>query len=130
MRPFECVLLDSPALARKPDPNAFAEHFGNAAPNEIVLAFPNLGHDALLVVPCPNAEPSIYGHLATFVRGAPEPQKHSLWELVGKVMEEKLGPVPVWLSTAGAGVSWLHVRLDKRPKYYGFGPYRNLPKRS
>ncbi|MFL6237620.1 MAG: DUF6940 family protein [Thermoanaerobaculia bacterium] len=24
----------------------------------------------------------------------------------------------------GAGVSWLHVRLDDRPKYYGYGPYR------
>jgi len=27
-------------------------------------------------------------------------------------------------STAGAGVSWLHVRLDDRPKYYGFKPYK------
>ncbi len=34
---------------------------------------------------------------------------------------------PVWLSTAGAGVSWLHVRLDDRPKYYGHGPYRTAP---
>ena len=34
--------------------------------------------------------------------------------------------VPVWVSTAGAGVSWLHVRLDDRPKYYGYQPYRNL----
>ncbi|MGI9175867.1 MAG: DUF6940 family protein [Rhodothermales bacterium] len=24
----------------------------------------------------------------------------------------------MWLSTAGGGVSWLHVRLDSRPKYY------------
>jgi hypothetical protein len=31
---------------------------------------------------------------------------------------------PEWLSTAGAGVSWLHVRLDDRPKYYGYAPYR------
>jgi hypothetical protein len=27
-------------------------------------------------------------------------------------------------STAGAGVSWLHVRLDDRPKYNGYAPYR------
>jgi Family of unknown function (DUF6940) len=31
---------------------------------------------------------------------------------------------PVWLSPAGAGVSWLHLRLDDQPKYYGYAPYR------
>ncbi|MFY0533025.1 DUF6940 family protein [Nannocystis pusilla] len=30
----------------------------------------------------------------------------------------------VWLSTSGSAVPWLHVRLDARPKYYVFGPYR------
>src|SRR3954471_6495811 len=29
-RPFEFVLLDSPGLARKPDPDAFADHFSGA----------------------------------------------------------------------------------------------------
>jgi Family of unknown function (DUF6940) len=29
-----------------------------------------------------------------------------------------------FFSTAGAGVAWLHVRLDDRPKYYGYPPYR------
>ena len=39
-------------------------------------------------------------------------------------MQRRLSAKPVWLSTAGAGVSWLHVRLDDRPKYYGYAPYR------
>ena len=30
---------------------------------------------------------------------------------------------PVWVSTAGMGVSWLHVRFDSRPKYYRWGEY-------
>ncbi|MBX3248007.1 MAG: hypothetical protein KF901_12575 [Myxococcales bacterium] len=30
----------------------------------------------------------------------------------------------VWLSTAGLGVDWLHVRLDARPKYYRHAPYK------
>jgi hypothetical protein len=55
---------------------------------------------------------------------APEPQKHALWMLVGVAMQRRLNNRPVWLSTAGAGVSWLHVRLDDRPKYYGYRPYR------
>jgi hypothetical protein len=124
-RPFEFVLLDSPGLAEQTDPEAFAEHFAAAAPNQEVISFPNLGQDALLVVPRPVGPLSAYGHLAAFVRGAPQRQQHALWELVGQVMEQRLGPAPVWLSTAGAGVSWLHVRLDDRPKYYGYQPYRD-----
>jgi hypothetical protein len=125
-RPFEFVLLDSPGLATKPDPDAFAGHFGGAAAKGMVVSFPNLGNDAILVVPSPGGPPSAYGHLAAFVREAPAPQQHALWQLVGNVMEQRLGSTPVWLSTAGAGVSWLHVRLDDRPKYYGHAAYRKL----
>jgi hypothetical protein len=123
-RPFEFVLLDSPGLESKPDPNAFAEHFGNSSRNQEVVSFPNLNNDAILVVPCPLGPISAYGHLAAFVRDAPEAQKHSLWKMVGELMERQLGPKPLWLSTAGAGVSWLHVRLDQRPKYYQHDEYR------
>jgi hypothetical protein len=133
-RPFEFVLLDSPGLARRPDPEAFAEHFGRAEAG--VVVFPNLGGDAILVVPCPLAEPSAYGHLAAFVRLAPEAQRDTLWQSVGEALARRVGASPVWLSTAGAGIPWLHVRLDDRPKYYGFDPYRQQtspgvgPKRS
>jgi hypothetical protein len=120
---FECVLLDSPGLDRRPDPKAFAEHFPGAEAD--VAVFPNLGGDAIMIVPCPVAAPSAYGHLAAFVRRAPEHQRHALWQSVGATMMRCIGTDPVWLSTAGAGVSWLHVRLDDRPKYYGFGPYRH-----
>jgi hypothetical protein len=123
-RPFEFVLEDSPGLARNPDVDAFAQHFKNGAMEEVV-EFPNLGKDAVMVVPCPNGPPSAYGHLADFVRHAPDSQKHALWKLVGAAMQRRLGARPVWLSTAGAGVAWLHVRLDDRPKYYGYAAYRN-----
>ena len=124
-RLFECVLLNSPGLERRPEPEAFANHFSGAeAP---VVSFTNLGGDAILIVPCPIAEPSAYGHLASFARLAPERQRQSLWQSVGEAMARRLGAKPVWLSTAGAGVSWLHVRLDDHPKYYGYGPYRQVP---
>jgi len=122
-RPFEFVLLDSPGLVSQPDPEAFAEHFRGPHSGDLV-SFPNLNNDAILVVPCPLGPISAYGHLAAFVREAPQAQNHSLWRLVGEMVERRLGPRPVWLSTAGAGVSWLHVRLDQRPKYYGYTPYR------
>jgi hypothetical protein len=110
---------------RRPDPEAFAEHFRGAS-EASVLAFPNLSGDALMVVPCPLAADSAYGHLAAFVREAPEAQRDALWLAVGEAMSRRMSAKPVWLSTAGAGVSWLHVRLDDRPKYYGHEPYRTL----
>jgi hypothetical protein len=123
-RPFEFVLLDDPTLARRPDAEAFAEHF---RAGEEAVAFANLSGDATLVVPCPVADRAAYGHLAAFARHAPESQRDALWKLVGEEMARRIGAKQVWLSTAGAGVSWLHVRLDDRPKYYGHAPYRKAP---
>jgi hypothetical protein len=120
-QPFECVILDSPSLARQPDREAFAEHFENS--ERTIAVFPNLGRDAVMVVPLPVGDSSAYGHLAAFVRLAPDFQRDELWRSVGEAMAARVGARPVWLSTAGAGVSWLHVRLDGRPKYYGYGPY-------
>jgi hypothetical protein len=128
-RPFEFVLLDSPALAGDADPRAFAQHFGRSS-DRGVMVFPNLGRDAVMVVPSPIAAESCYAHLAAFVRGAPEWQRHALWRAVGEAAVARVGSKPVWLSTAGAGVSWLHVRLDDRPKYYGYAPYRRAAQQS
>lgn len=125
-RPFEFVLLDDPALARPPEPGAFAEHF-RKEPAATVIDFANLREDAVLVVPCPAADPGAYGHLAAFVRAAPAEQRDALWRAVGEAVARRLGAKPVWLSTAGAGVAWLHVRLDDRAKYYGHGPYKRVP---
>lgn len=123
-RPFEFVLLDSPNLACEPDPSAFAEHF-DATDSGGVVEFANLGHDAILVVPTPDDAASDYGHLAAFLRNSNESQQHALWASVGAAMQRRLSQYPVWLSTAGGGVPWLHVRLDDWPKYYGYAPYRD-----
>ena len=123
-RPFECVLLDSPWLAGRLDSRDFAEHFRAAAE---VATFANLGGDAILIAPRPLASIEAYGHLGAFARHAPEAQRHALWQAVGDAMAQRIGARAVWLSTAGGGVPWLHVRLDDRPKYYGFDPYRSAP---
>ena len=123
-RPFECVVLDAPDLVVPAEPEPFAEHFDRAGDAPVVV-FPNLGGDAVLVVPVPVVGPEAYSNLADFARGAPEDQQHALWRAVGEALEARLGDEPVWLSTAGGGVAWLHVRLDDRPKYYAFAPYRD-----
>lgn len=121
--PFECVLLDAPDLARPaPEPHVFEQAFAAARPDD-VATFVNLGGDALLVAPCPLGEPQHYAHLLAFLRGGPADQQRGFWRALGRAMVQRVGGRPVWLSTSGAGVAWLHARLDDRPKYIQHGPY-------
>ncbi|MEM7785724.1 MAG: hypothetical protein AAF623_20425, partial [Planctomycetota bacterium] len=52
-------------------------------------------------------------------------QESQLWHHVGKAMLRRVSSEPVWLSTAGGGVPWLHIRLDNSPKYYSHRLYRD-----
>lgn len=124
-RNFECVVLDSPGLARRADRDSFADQFFRAGSDADVITFDNLGRNAVLVVPAPLAADGHYPHLGAFVRGAPAAQRDRLWQIVGEAMHKRLDDRPVWLNTAGAGVSWLHIRLDDTPKYYQHAAYRN-----
>lgn len=125
---FEFVVVDAPDLIGPPDPTAFSEHFRRAG-HRAAIEFDNLGGDARLVAPCPRADDKAYTHLARFVRHASKAQQRALWRAVGLAVLRRAGDIPVWLSTAGAGVSWLHVRLDDKPKYYAHAPYRVSPAR-
>ncbi len=78
----------------------------------------------MLVAPAPQGPPRAYAHLAVFARHAPASQQDALWQAVGHAVADRLATEPLWLSTSGLGVGWLHVRLDERPKYYTYAPYR------
>jgi hypothetical protein len=106
-----------------PDPAPFAEHFDAVDATPDVTAFPNLGGDAYLIVPSPRAAATAYPHLAAFARNAPHAQQDALWHAVGLALDARVENRPIWLSTAGLGVAWVHVRLDTSPKYYRHGPY-------
>lgn len=119
---FEFVLVNSSALTKiSTDPRSFRNQFDRQKP---VVSFPNLGKNALLVVPTPIGALSCYGHLANFVRKAPEEQKIAFWKTVGMELDDAIGEAPKWLSTAGLGVHWLHLRIDSKPKYYRYKPYK------
>ena len=79
-----------------------------------------------MIAPCPSKE-SNFPHLASFMRKGLPKQIEVFWKKVAsefatRIQEDK--PRNVWLSTAGDGISWLHMRLDPRPKYYQHDEYR------
>lgn len=127
-RQFEFITLPAPHLAReRPNVSAFAAHV-NAPKWSNTATFTNLNGDATLVIPCPPPGLSKlpkYGHLGDFVRFAPTVQRNSFWRAVGVAAREAAkSDEPTWLSTAGSGVPWLHIRLDSRPKYYRHIDYK------
>jgi hypothetical protein len=123
-RPFEFVLVNAPSLANVPaERRAFANYFTI----DPVVDFPNLGGDAHLVAPCPQTPTDDFAHLALFSRSASLEQQQQFWQRVGSAVSSQVGERPLWVSTSGLGVYWLHVRLDSRPKYYTFRPYREWP---
>ncbi len=125
--PFECVLIDAPDLdGRRPHTETFADHFSplHGQPDDQAIAvFANLGRDGTMIAPCPRAAPAAYVHLARFMRDGPPAQREGLWRVVGNALINWPAEKPCWLSTAGGGVAWLHVRLDSWPKYYRHHPY-------
>lgn len=125
-RLYEHALIDAPALAgRAPDQAAFASALAALGPAEAAARFSNLGGDAVLVAPAALSDPSDCTDLAAFCRAAPPARAAGFWRAVAEAVLARVSERPVWLSTAGGGVAWLHVRLDDRPKYYAHAPYRD-----
>lgn len=137
--PIEFVLLDAPALAtRANDITAFQDQFHRIEHSSVdgVISFANLGKDAVLVVPTPSEDagerpvyPQYMTHLASFHDGASEAHIYNLWKAVGSTFLDVLRQEPdknkkFWLSTSGLGVSWLHIRIDAKPKYYNYVEYK------
>lgn len=139
-QPMEFVLVDAPQLDQaasnhRPDVDAFGEPFAAAA-SEYGAVFANLGGDAVLVAPKPllaeQEDLACYIHLASFVRRAPPHQVAALWSMVVQAYLDQLTKErqqPVWFSTSGLGIFWLHFRLDTVPKYYSFEPYKSSSRR-
>lgn len=125
-RDFEFVLLNYPSFTkRKTDADTFKSYFAASQDENGIVSFGNLSGDATLIVPSPRTSENTYGHFASFLRKAPVFQIDALWQKIGELVLSMVSDRPLWLSTAGGGVAWLHVRLDAAPKYYGYAPYRN-----
>ena len=122
--PAEFVLTDAPSLTGlRADQATFSNQFEGASPDS-VMVFDNLGGDATLVVPHTLEGTQSCAHIAPFVRGASAKLVCDLWRTTAETVIDSITEQPLWLSTSGLGVSWLHVRLDSRPKYYQYLPYK------
>ena len=127
---FEFVLVDAPHLKSfaefRPDPQAFAEHLACSGSSS-GCAFNNLRGDARLIAPkALNDNHVAYSHLAAFCRQAPADQVAQVWQLAAQEYQQRVknSLETVWFSTSGTGIAWLHFRLDSRPKYYQYKPFK------
>lgn len=137
---FEFVVLEARTLSsRRFDMTAFEEQFRSIPheANDAAISFVNLGRDATLVVPCPTENgssrshkyPQYMTHIASFHQEASDDHVFNLWRTIGDTFLRVLEEEPdrnrrFWLSTSGLGVSWLHVRIDTKPKYYNYVEYK------
>jgi hypothetical protein len=130
--PFECVLMDAGGVLerRQASSASFAKHLSQHAGSMKVTEFESLGGDAVLVVPCqaPSVGKDVYNHLGSFLRLGPQEQVQNFWYLASDAITRKtdnLGTgTPLWISTDGRGVPWLHLRLDEAPKYFKHSEYK------
>ena len=83
--PFEFVLVSAPSLARvRADPDTFSKYM--ACGQDGVTAFPNLGRDAMLVIPCRDEDTDVqaFAHIRSFHLRAPAAQVHAFWQRIAR----------------------------------------------
>lgn len=134
---FEFVLINAPELAsfaeQEPDSYTFAEYFNKqqCINQKYCCQFTNLGGDATLIAPRQVSEKStkVFSHLKAFINDANEEQIVDIWKVTAQtylnMLQTRSKTKPIWFSTSGMGIAWLHFRLDDRPKYYQYKPFAN-----
>jgi hypothetical protein len=137
------VLIPGPVVIKD---LPFNEHFDRALINsgetldkQDSIVFDNLSGDATLISPLPesfvNSEITVtnYTHIKSFLFDNLIAKQHphriiTFWKRVAEATLNKIGNCPhnhkYWLSTHGGGVPYLHVRIDKRPKYYHYAEFK------
>lgn len=121
--PFECSFSEIPIIHQlwKPKYKSFQYYFDqpeNKTKN--IVQFENLSKDCLLIVPKPFNDKN-FANFTLFHKNAPNEIIEDLWKEIAitaiKLCQKRLDS-PIWLNTSGLGISWLHIRFDKNPKYY------------
>ena len=86
--------------------------------NKYVISFPNLSNDTILIIPTPKRGKN-YATLYHFSNNSSKTQQREFWRKVAIEARKFMNSQgKVWISVHGLGVSYLHVRISNKPKYY------------
>lgn len=119
VQPFRFVVLETDYQRPFPDKNTFRGKLDGWSPS----SFPSEEGDAILVAPSTDM-PWLCGGIKSFCTAGD--YTFPLLALLGKTIREALDAAPlapIFVSTHGLGVPWLHVRVERRPKYYTYKPF-------
>ena len=98
------------------DINCFIEKI-SMSQDKYVTQFYNLSGDTLLIIPMPTNEN--YATIKDFIDNSPMIQQINFWKAVAHNIEEMLKfNKKIFISTHGLGVSYFHLRICTKPKYY------------
>ena len=116
--PFKQRFVKAPQLkSLKEDYSAFQSHFKNLNPRTSVVSFWNKSGDTRLIVPVP-LQGHTYTTLKEFIDTAPRSQRIAFWKKAAKEIKKLVKVSPLWVSTHGLGVPFLHLRISDSPKYF------------
>ncbi len=122
--PLEFVLVESKTLHNK-DANwkMYKEYMKKQPGGFSAVSFDNLSGETRLTIPL--NKKGDYGHLADFMRNAPQKEiTEILFEAGQQIHEYWAEKGSVYFSTHGDGVPWIHFRVETEPKYYSYSPYK------
>lgn len=106
-----------PNLPDAQDFTPFQEYITQSK-NKYVISFPNLSNDTILIIPTPKRGKN-YATLYDFSRNGSKTQQREFWRKVANEARNFMNiQGKVWISVHGLGVSYLHVRISNKPKYY------------
>jgi hypothetical protein len=101
------------------DYTPFSQHILNTN-NKDAVSFFNISGDTILVVPIPRKN-KFYTTIKEFIDFASESQQIGFWKLVAEQIESCFLTSDIkklYISTHGLGVSYFHLRICTKPKYY------------
>ncbi len=114
---FDNEFIVNKLLPIEQDYTPFLEKI-NKNKNKYVFSFENISKDTILVVPTPRNNKS-FAHIKQFIDEASSSQQKEFWKHVANECKKMLKKHDqIWVSTHGLKVSYLHVRISYKPKYY------------
>ena len=96
------------------------EKFIKKSKNNYAVSFMSLGNDTRLVIPMPRNNKN-FSTFKDFTDNASNLHKKKFWQYVAKEIKKEIKKENIeniWVSSHGLGVSYFHIRISQKPKYY------------